>query len=111
MNYFCRLMKLCFMELRIIIYHLSYLFSTEYQKFAKRSSMKMFEKAVVLKAFEHICALELVRLTDGAGSRTQKEYRPMALLMTQTQIMEALERYPSCPTEVKQWASSSLVTH
>ena len=69
---------------------------------------QLFDKAVVLKAFEHLCGLELVRPADSAG-RTQKEYRLMSLLVDSTQIMEALQTYPGCPTDVRQWATSSIV--
>ncbi|XP_064644257.1 origin recognition complex subunit 4-like isoform X2 [Lineus longissimus] len=81
----------------------------EYQKFAqKRSSMQMFERAVVLKAFEHLLALEFVRPMDGGGSRMQKEYRLMTLLFDNAQINDALQKYHGCPTEIKQWAQSAL---
>ncbi|CAG2231925.1 ORC4 [Mytilus edulis] len=83
---------------------------SEYAKFAqKRSSMQMYEKAVVLKAFEHLLALELVKSTDGSGTRIQKEYRLMSLLIHPSQITDALQKYPQCPTEVKQWASTSVI--
>ncbi|KAL8593462.1 hypothetical protein ACOMHN_000777 [Nucella lapillus] len=82
---------------------------SEYLKFAKRrSSVQVFEKAVVLKAFEHLLSLELLRPMDGGHSRVQKEYRLMTLLLHPTQILDTLQKYPNCPTEVKHWASSSL---
>ncbi|KAJ8317772.1 hypothetical protein KUTeg_004677 [Tegillarca granosa] len=82
---------------------------SEYSKFAqKRSSMQVFEKAVVLKAFEHLLQLELVKPADGGTTRVQKEYRLMSLLIHNSQIMDALQKYPNCPTEVKQWATSAI---
>ncbi|KAK3106068.1 hypothetical protein FSP39_012004 [Pinctada imbricata] len=84
---------------------------SEYSKFAqRRTSMQVFEKAVVLKAFEHLLALELVKTIDGAGSRVQKEYRLMSLLIHPSQITDALQKYPNCPTDIKQWASNALAT-
>nr|XP_022335108.1 origin recognition complex subunit 4-like isoform X2 [Crassostrea virginica] len=84
---------------------------SEYSKFAQRkSSMQVFEKAVVLKAFEHLLHLELVKTVDGAGSRVQKEYRLMQMLIHGSQITEALQKYPQCPTDVRQWAASSLTS-
>ncbi|KAH3704707.1 origin recognition complex subunit 4-like [Dreissena polymorpha] len=79
----------------------------EYQKFAqRRSSMQVFEKPVVLKAFEHLIALELVRpMEQSHGSRVQKEYRLMSLLIHPSQVLTALQKYPNCPTEITQWAS------
>lgn len=79
----------------------------EYQKFAqKRSSMQVFDKAVVLKAFEHLIALELVRpLENSGGTKVQKEYRLMSLLIHPSQILTALQKYPNCPTDISQWAS------
>ncbi|KAK2143556.1 hypothetical protein LSH36_832g01031 [Paralvinella palmiformis] len=83
---------------------------SDYQKFCqKRSAIQMFDKPVVLKAFEHLCALELVRPVDGSTGRTQKEYQAMTLLVDSTQVTEALQKYPNCPTEVKQWAMLSVM--
>jgi len=68
----------------------------------------------VLKAFEHLCALELVRPTTGSGmtgshsQRLPAEYRMMTLHVDPSEIMDALQKYPSCPTDVKQWAASSM---
>ena len=36
------------------------------------------------------------------------EYQLMKLLLDNTQIMNALQKYPNCPTDVRQWATSSL---
>lgn len=83
----------------------------EYKKFAeKRSSMQMFDRAVVMKAFEHLVALELIRPVDGSGVKTQKEYRLMTLLVDVTQVSEALQKYPGCPTEIQQWAQIAVLS-
>ncbi|XP_048237832.1 origin recognition complex subunit 4-like [Haliotis rufescens] len=83
---------------------------SEYLKFAQRkSSMQVYEKPVVLKAFEHLMTLEFIRALDGSGSRVQKEYKLMSLLIHPSQIVDALQKYPNCPTEVKQWAGNSVV--
>jgi len=66
------------------------------------------------QAFEHLCALELVRpatgsaVTDSHSQRLPADYRIMTLHVDPSEIMDALQRYPSCPTDVKQWAASSL---
>jgi len=62
-----------------------------------------------LQAFEHLCALELVSFIDGTSGRTQKEYREMTLLVDSSQVTDALQKYPNCPTEVKQWATSVVL--
>ncbi|KAL3836424.1 hypothetical protein ACJMK2_021857 [Sinanodonta woodiana] len=81
----------------------------EYRKFAQRhSSMQVFHKAVVLKAFEHLVALELVKPVEGGSTKIQKEYRLMSLLLHNTQIMDALQKYPQCPTDVRNWATLSI---
>ncbi|CAI9563237.1 unnamed protein product, partial [Staurois parvus] len=82
----------------------------EFQKFVQRKahSVYNFEKAVVLKAFEHLHQLELIKPMEGLSVRTQKEYRLMKLLLDNSQILEALQKYPNCPTDVRQWAVSSL---
>uniref|UniRef100_UPI00398EDBA8 origin recognition complex subunit 4 isoform X1 n=3 Tax=Pristiophorus japonicus TaxID=55135 RepID=UPI00398EDBA8 len=82
----------------------------EFQKFIQRRnhSMHNFEKPVVLKAFEHLHQLELIKPMEGASVRTQKEYQLVKLLLDSSQIMDALQKYPQCPTDVWLWASSSL---
>ncbi|XP_070550112.1 origin recognition complex subunit 4-like [Ptychodera flava] len=81
----------------------------EYQTFVQRKghSIQCYEKPVVLKAFEHLQALELLKPADG-GQRSQKEYRPMTLLVDASQINDALQKYPNCPTEVKQWNTQEV---
>ncbi|KAG6933339.1 origin recognition complex subunit 4 [Chelydra serpentina] len=82
----------------------------EFQKFIQRKahSMYNFEKPVVMKAFEHLLQLELIKPIEGLCVRAQREYLLMKLLLDNNQIMDALQVYPNCPTDVKQWATSSL---
>ncbi|XP_078537894.1 origin recognition complex subunit 4 isoform X2 [Lissotriton helveticus] len=82
----------------------------EFQKFIQRKahSAYNFETPVVMKAFEHLHQLELIKPMEGLSVRTQKEYRLMKLLLDNSQIMEALQKYPNCPTDVRQWATSSI---
>ncbi|NXL21997.1 ORC4 protein, partial [Setophaga kirtlandii] len=82
----------------------------EFQKFIHRKahSMYNFEKPVVMKAFEHLLQLELVQPLERPAARAQREFLLMRLLLDSSQIMDALQVYPNCPTDVKQWATSSL---
>ncbi|XP_054236902.1 origin recognition complex subunit 4 [Indicator indicator] len=82
----------------------------EFQKFVQRKAhcMNNFEKPVVMKAFEHLLQLELVKPIERPTVRAQKEYVLMRLLLDNNQIMDALQLYPNCPTDVRQWAASSL---
>uniref|UniRef100_A0A4W3I6Q2 Origin recognition complex subunit 4 n=1 Tax=Callorhinchus milii TaxID=7868 RepID=A0A4W3I6Q2_CALMI len=82
----------------------------EFQKFVQRKahSVHNFEKPVVLKAFEHLHQLELIKPLEGPMVRAQKEYQLMKLLLDSSQVMDALHKYPQCPTDVRQWAVSSL---
>ncbi|KYO18037.1 origin recognition complex subunit 4 [Alligator mississippiensis] len=82
----------------------------EFQKFVQRKahSVYNFEKPVVMKAFEHLLQLELIKPLEGPSVRAQREYLLMKLLLDNNQIMDALQVYPNCPTDVKQWATSSL---
>ncbi|XP_069472611.1 origin recognition complex subunit 4 isoform X2 [Ambystoma mexicanum] len=82
----------------------------EFQKFIQRKahSAYNFETPVVMKAFEHLHQLELIKPMEGLSVRTQKEYRLMKLLLDNCQIVEALHKYPNCPTDVRQWAISSI---
>ncbi|XP_070279153.1 origin recognition complex subunit 4 isoform X3 [Myotis yumanensis] len=82
----------------------------EFQKFVQRKahSVYNFEKPVVMKAFEHLQQLELIRPVERTSINAQREYQLMKLLLDNTQIMNALQKYPNCPTDVRQWATSSL---
>ncbi|KAK3753290.1 hypothetical protein QZH41_015229, partial [Actinostola sp. cb2023] len=82
----------------------------EYKRFTQRSghSAQSFHRDVVFKAFEHLLALELIKPVDGTSKHVQKEYRLMALLLNVKQIMDAVDKYPECPTDVKHWATTDL---
>uniref|UniRef100_A0A673MEK0 Origin recognition complex subunit 4 n=1 Tax=Sinocyclocheilus rhinocerous TaxID=307959 RepID=A0A673MEK0_9TELE len=59
-------------------------------------------------AFEHLLQLELVRPVDSGVCKVQREYQLMRLMLEHGQVMEALQKYPQCPTDVKQWALSAF---
>ncbi|ETE72166.1 Origin recognition complex subunit 4 [Ophiophagus hannah] len=82
----------------------------EYQKFVQRKAHTVynFEKPVVMKAFERLQHLELIKPVEGPSNSVQKEYLLMKLLLDNSQVMEALQVYPNCPTDVKQWATTSV---
>uniref|UniRef100_A0A3Q3X4T6 Origin recognition complex subunit 4 n=1 Tax=Mola mola TaxID=94237 RepID=A0A3Q3X4T6_MOLML len=82
----------------------------EFKKFLQRksSSIYNFEPPVVMKAFEHLQQLELIRPLDSSAAKTQREYQLMRLMLDHSQIMEALQKYPHCPTDIKQWAASAF---
>uniref|UniRef100_A0A8C7J2F4 Origin recognition complex subunit 4 n=1 Tax=Oncorhynchus kisutch TaxID=8019 RepID=A0A8C7J2F4_ONCKI len=82
----------------------------EFKKFLQRKSHSIhnFDKPVVMKAFEHLQQLELIKSMDSSTAKIQKEYQLMKLLLDHSQIMEALQKYPQCPTDVKQWAMSAF---
>uniref|UniRef100_A0A5F9C8M7 Origin recognition complex subunit 4 n=1 Tax=Oryctolagus cuniculus TaxID=9986 RepID=A0A5F9C8M7_RABIT len=95
--------QLCSMDSKANIVH-------EFQKFIQRKahSVYNFEKPVVMKAFEHLQQLELIKPIERTSVNSQREYQLMKLLLDNTQIMNALQKYPNCPTDVRQWATSSL---
>ncbi|TWW63820.1 origin recognition complex subunit 4 isoform X1 [Takifugu flavidus] len=82
----------------------------EFKKFLQRrpNSVYNFETPVIMKAFEHLQQLELIRPVDGPTAKSQKEYQLMRLMLDHSQIMEALQKYPQCPTDVRQWAMSAF---
>ncbi|KAF7658974.1 hypothetical protein LDENG_00004770 [Lucifuga dentata] len=82
----------------------------EFKKFLQRKSYSMynFEQPVIMKAFEHLQQLEMIRPVDGSAAKLQREYQLMRLMLDHSQIMEALQKYPQCPTDVKQWAMSAF---
>ncbi|CAN9498432.1 unnamed protein product [Ophioblennius macclurei] len=82
----------------------------EFKKFLHRKSNSMysFQQPVIMKAFEHLLQLELIRPVDGSSAKTQKDFQLMKLMLDQGQIMEALQKYPQCPTDIRQWAMSAF---
>lgn len=91
----------------------------EFLKFAKHRShiLQNCSKAVVMKAFERLSEVELVKPFDGSllsvcrgsNSKLQKEYWPLSLLVEQSQLHNALRQHQGCPTEIKQWATTSVL--
>lgn len=82
-----------------------------FSKFAKVSStMQGVERAVVLKAFEHLRIVELIMPLSSSGmGKLQKEFEMHKMALTYGQIQQAVQRYQALPTEVAQWAQSSLI--
>ncbi|KAL5284111.1 ORC4 family protein [Megaselia abdita] len=83
---------------------------TRFSKFAKISStMQGIERPVVLKAFEHLKKLEIILPVSSITGKVQKEFQMHKLALTFDQIKTAIKKYPNLPTEIGQWAQSSLV--
>ncbi|XP_030376583.1 origin recognition complex subunit 4 [Scaptodrosophila lebanonensis] len=82
-----------------------------FSKFAKVSStMQNVERAIVLKAFEHLRIVELIMpLSVGGLGKVQKEFEMHKMALTYGQIQQAVNKYQALPTEVAQWALSSLI--
>lgn len=53
--------------------------------------------------------LQIVSMIQATGSKVQKDYQLCKLLVTHQQIEEAVKKYPQLPSEVVQWANSSLI--
>ncbi|KAI9478030.1 MAG: origin recognition complex subunit 4 C-terminus-domain-containing protein [Benjaminiella poitrasii] len=84
----------------------------EYKDFMSRSQvngagfgMKLYKRAVALKAFENLQMFELVCPVDIAG-KCPKEYRMTKLMLEQTQVTEAVLKY-NCSQTVKKWATGA----
>ncbi|SPP74513.1 origin recognition complex subunit 4 [Drosophila guanche] len=82
-----------------------------FSKFAKVSTtMQSVERSIVLKAFEHLRIGELIMpLTNSGTGKVQKEFEMHKMALTYGQIQQAVQRYQALPTEVAQWAQSSLI--
>ncbi|EDW01611.1 origin recognition complex subunit 4 [Drosophila grimshawi] len=82
-----------------------------FTKFAKVSTtMQGVERAIVLKAFEHLRIVELIMPLSSSGlGKVQKEFEMHKMALTYGQIQQAVQRYQALPTEVAQWAQSSLI--
>ncbi|KAG0091752.1 origin recognition complex subunit 4 [Podila epicladia] len=67
-------------------------------------SLRLYKKAVALKAFEHLVEAELLRPTDVVG-KGPKEYRMMRVMLDSSQISDVVLKHRDCPTVVARWAS------
>lgn len=82
-----------------------------YRNFAQalqRDGFDFYSRPVALKAFEHLCDMELVRPSDGRGSSRHTGaatdvHRPMRLLLSDDQVMEVLDKCVTLSTRVRQW--------
>ncbi|CAO3644529.1 unnamed protein product [Mucor hiemalis] len=84
----------------------------EYKDFMNETSvrgmgfgMKLYKRAVALKAFENLQMFELVCPIDVAG-KCPKEYRMTKLMLEQAQVTEAVLKY-NCPSTVKKWGTGA----
>lgn len=53
--------------------------------------------------------LELIAMLSSGNSGIQKQYQLFKLLLLPQQILDAVKKYSGLPTEVGQWAISSLL--
>ncbi|RLU23154.1 hypothetical protein DMN91_005432 [Ooceraea biroi] len=87
-------------------------FERIYNRYAKfvnqNSSIQSVQKPVIMKAFERIKNLEIVIPMGKNTKKCEKEYQYYKFTMTPQQVMEVVKTYPGLPTEVAQWASSSI---
>ncbi|XP_046397242.1 origin recognition complex subunit 4 [Ischnura elegans] len=92
----------------------------QYKKFiSKQSTVQGVEKHIALGAFETLQRLEFIqpaakgsmkiKYSSGNDKAYQKEFQLFYFLVTSDQVMDAVRNYKDLPTEVAQWASSSLV--
>ncbi|KAL7312888.1 origin recognition complex subunit 4 [Mucor circinelloides] len=84
----------------------------EYKDFMNRTQvngmgfgMKLYKRAVALKAFENLQMFELVCPVDAPG-KCPKEYRMTKLMLEQAQVTEAVLKY-NCSQIIKKWATNA----
>jgi origin recognition complex subunit 4 len=82
---------------------------TRFNKFAIRSStMQNIDREMALKRFENLKHQEFI-VAIGVEGKVQKEYQMHKLLLFADQIDKAIQKYQNLPTEVEQWAKSSII--
>jgi len=84
----------------------------EFVKFKRRRLPTLpEERSVVFKCWENLLALELVMQKAGVRTQGQQlEYILNTFHLPIPVLKKSIEHYPNCPTEVLQWAGSSLHT-
>ena len=84
----------------------------EFVKFKRRKySMLTDDRSVITKSWENLLELELVTPKTGsgrgAGGGVQEQYSLHVGGVPASVLVQAVEKYPHCPTEVSQWLHSS----
>lgn len=84
----------------------------EFVKFKRRKySMLTDDRSVITKSWENLLELELVTPKSGsgrgAGGGVQEQYSLHVGGVPASVLVQAVEKYPHCPTEVSQWLHSS----
>lgn len=78
----------------------------EYSNFIGRKFSNMTtEKSIILKAFENLCYLELIRPSAEGSSehKSSKEHRLMESMVGLTQLKQVIRHFHNCPTNIRQW--------
>ncbi|CAO3659750.1 unnamed protein product [Umbelopsis vinacea] len=68
--------------------------------------MKLYKRAVALKAFEHLQSFELVCPVESVA-KCPKEYRMMKIMLEPNQITNTVLKYRDCPSAVKKWGTGN----
>lgn len=80
----------------------------ELSKYFRKKMAWNIDKSVVMKAFEHLIDLELVRACSDSSNNILKRFMLVRLLANTNEVKEAVESYQNIPLPLKQWADSSL---
>ncbi|KAI4490951.1 hypothetical protein M0802_010625 [Mischocyttarus mexicanus] len=87
-------------------------FESVYNRYIKFTNQNSFihsvQRPVIMKAFEHIKNLEFIIPISNTNTRIDKEYQRYKFSLTSQQVIDAVKNYSGLPTEVSQWALSSL---
>ncbi|KAI9467860.1 origin recognition complex subunit 4 C-terminus-domain-containing protein [Zychaea mexicana] len=66
--------------------------------------VRLYKRAVALKAFENLQGFELVCPVEEIA-KCPKEYRMAKLMLEQSQVTEAVLKYKDCPSTIKRWVT------
>ncbi|KAF8778623.1 Origin recognition complex subunit 4 like protein [Argiope bruennichi] len=80
----------------------------ELGRFLRNKMRCNVEKPVVMKAFEHLLDLELIKSSSDSVSNVMKRYMLVRLSVTPDEVREAVENNQILPVMLKQWANSSI---
>lgn len=82
---------------------------TRFNKFVvKSTTMQNIERDMALKRFENLKYQEFI-VSMGPEGKVQKEYQLYKLNVEPDKIENAVQKYKNLPTEIEQWAKSSIL--
>lgn len=80
----------------------------EFKSFVnKKCSMLNFDRSVIMKSWENLIHLEIIRPLD-RGAKVQNEYKDYMLDIMDTDLTKVVDKVPGIPLDLRDWAKTGF---